>query len=305
MFLDPIFIARPGSCRPIASIRTGPAVHFYLATSFIFPRSLRLRLLLLCFVATHLPLLAYIGWSAATGRIAWGESVALTLATLIGMIVALVGIGALLSPIQTLAERLQSDDAPPRPGDLIGQLYAGFEKSATMTQARLAQLESAAHEDLLTGVPNRRGFLAQVDRLPPDRRKGCIALVDIDYFKRANDRLGHGEGDRILGSFAGRLSAQLRRIDIVGRWGGEEFVILFQDCIEDEASWSLARVASRLRADPIARVDGRAISFSAGIAHWAGDDLESALRRADEALYRAKEAGRDRICRAHQELHPA
>ncbi|HUD95735.1 GGDEF domain-containing protein [Sphingobium sp.] len=277
-------------------------MQFYLATSFIFPRSLRLRLFATCFVATHMPLIGYLAWGLSTGRIALAEFVLLTLATVVGTAIALLGIGAMLSPIQALAETLHRGEttsgALPEVGDVIQTLYAGFHRAANATQARINDLHNAAHEDLLTGVANRRGFLSQIDALPIDRRKGCVALIDIDYFKRVNDQLGHDEGDKVLGAFAARLSAQLRRMDIVARWGGEEFAIFFQDCIEDEVSWSLARVASRMRSDPIGLVSGRPISFSAGICRWKGDDLEDALRRADEALYEAKQAGRDRICRA-------
>nr|WP_256869344.1 GGDEF domain-containing protein [Sphingobium lactosutens] len=263
---------------------------------------MRLRLFALCFIATHMPLLGYLLWGLSTGRIALAEFVLLTLATVIGTAIALLGIGAMLSPIQTLAETLHKGEvAPgtlPEMGDVIQTLYAGVQRTASATQARIDDLHNAAHEDMLTGVANRRGFLTQINQLPIDRRKGCVALIDIDYFKRVNDQMGHDEGDRVLRAFAARLSAQLRRMDIVARWGGEEFAIFFQDCIEDEVSWSLARVASRMRSDPIGLVAGRPISFSAGICRWKGDELEDALRRADAALYEAKQAGRDRICRA-------
>ena len=277
-------------------------MQFYLATSFIFPRSLRLRLFTLCFVATHLPLLAYLGWGLASGRIQLTEFILLTTATVIGTGIALMGIGALLNPIHALAETLHRDEgqAPSLPdvGDVIHTLYAGVQRVASATRERLDDLHQAAHEDPLTGIANRRGFLAHMDGLPDDRRKGCVAIIDIDYFKRVNDLLGHEEGDRVLASFATRLSALVRRVDMVARWGGEEFAIFFQDCIEDEASWSLARIASRMRSEPIGHVHDRPISFSAGVCRWNGQDLEAVLRRADEALYDAKQSGRDRVCRA-------
>lgn len=276
-------------------------MHFYLATSFIFPRSLRLRLFTLCFIATHLPLLAYLGWGFASGRIALAEFVLLTLATVVGTGIALLGIGALLNPIHALAQTLHRDgEAPalPEVGDVIHTLYAGVQRAASVTRERIDDLHQAAHEDPLTGIANRRGFLAHIDALPDDRRRGCIAIIDIDYFKRVNDLLGHEEGDRVLASFATRLSALVRRVDMVARWGGEEFAIFFQDCIEDEASWSLARIASRMRSEPIGRVQDRPISFSAGVVRWTGGDLDAALRRADDALYEAKQSGRDRVCRA-------
>lgn len=278
-------------------------MQFYLATSFIFPRSLRMRLFTLCFVATHLPLLGYIGWGMATGRIALAESILLVLMTVGGTAIALAGIGALLNPIHALAETLHSADAAdaspslPEVGDVIQTLYAGVHRVAASTQAQLNDLHVAAHEDPLTGIANRRGFLAELDTMAAAARKGCIAIIDIDHFKTVNDRLGHDEGDRLLRAFAARLSAQVRRADIVARWGGEEFAIFFPDCIEEEASWALARIAERLRADPVGEVDGRAVTFSAGVCRWRGGPIDEPLRAADEALYDAKRSGRDQIRR--------
>lgn len=277
-------------------------MQFYLATSFIFPRSLRLRLFTLCFIATHMPLLGYLGWGLASGRIQMAEFALLTAATVIGTGIALLGIGALLNPIHALADTLHRNESEPAAlpdvGDVIHTLYAGVQRVAHATRERMDDLHQAAHEDPLTGIANRRGFLAHMDALPEDRRRGCIAIIDIDYFKRVNDLSGHEEGDRVLAAFATRLSALVRRVDVVARWGGEEFAIFFQDCIEDEASWSLSRIASRMRGEPIGTVNDRPISFSAGVCRWTGDDLESTLRRADDALYEAKQSGRDRVCRA-------
>ncbi|MBH1998698.1 MAG: GGDEF domain-containing protein [Sphingomonadaceae bacterium] len=285
-------------------------MHFYLATSFIFPRSLRLRLFTLCFVATHLPLLGYCVWGLSTGRIALAEFMAVMLATLIGTGMALWGIGALLNPIHALAHALhRKDEAPPTTlpevGDVIRTLYSGVQQAAATTRAQMDDLHVAAHADPLTGIANRRGFLARIDALPPTARRGCIAILDLDHFKQVNDQSGHDEGDRLLAAFASRLSAQLRRVDMVARWGGEEFVVFLPGCIEDEASWSLSRIASLMRSDPVGRLDGRAISFSAGVARWSGDNIDAALSAADKALYEAKRAGRDRICRAESRLQPA
>ena len=285
-------------------------MHFYLATSFIFPRSLRLRLFTLCFVSTHLPLLGYCVWSLSTGRIALAEFLAVMLATLIGTGMALWGIGALLNPIHALAHALhRKDEVPPTTlpdvGDVIRTLYSGVQQAAATTRAQMDDLHVAAHADPLTGIANRRGFLARIDALPPTARRGCIAILDLDHFKQVNDQSGHDEGDRLLAAFASRLSAQLRRVDMVARWGGEEFVVFLPGCIEDEASWSLSRIASLMRSDPVGRLDGRAISFSAGVARWSGDSLDAALSAADKTLYEAKRAGRDRICRAESRLQPA
>lgn len=276
-------------------------MQFYLLTSFLFPRSLRMRLFALCFIATHLPLLGYIGWGMATGRIAASEFILLTLATVGGTALALKGIGALLQPIHALADTLHRDAAQPpalpEVGDVIHTLYSGVHRAANATRSQIDGLLAAAHEDPLTGIANRRGFLAQLEALPPSRRSGCLAIVDIDHFKQVNDRLGHDAGDRLLVDFAARLSAQIRRVDLVARWGGEEFAIFFEDCIEDEACWSLARIAGRMRGRPVGKVDDHIVTFSAGVARWNGASIEDSLRQADEALYQAKQAGRDRVRR--------
>lgn len=277
-------------------------MNFYLATSFIFPRSLRLRLFALCFLSTHVPLLSYCIWGFATGRIGLAEFLVLILATVVGMTLALAGIGALLSPIHALAETLhRGEDAVPmlpEVGDVIHTLYAGVHRAATATQHQLAHLSVAAHEDPLTGIMNRRGFLDQLAALPEGQRRGCLALLDIDFFKSVNDQLGHDEGDRVLCAFAARLSGQLRRADLLARWGGEEFAIFFHNCLEDEADWALERIARSLHDEPIGRVLGRPITFSGGICRWLEGDLDEHLRRADAALYQAKQSGRDRVCRA-------
>ncbi len=275
-------------------------MRFYLATSLIFPRSLRLRLFTLCFVATHIPLLTYIGWGAATGRITLGEFVALTLATVVGTVLALFGIGALLNPIHALAATLHGDQdrSLPETGDVIQSLYAGVHRAAAATRIQMDALQLAANEDPLTGIANRRGFLSAIEALSPDAHRGTIAILDIDHFKQVNDLNGHDEGDRVLCAFAERLLGQIRRADIVARWGGEEFILFFAGSSEDEASWTLARIASLLREDPIGEIAGRSISFSAGLSRWNGSELDDALRLADQALYDAKLSGRDRICRA-------
>lgn len=277
-------------------------MNFYLATSFIFPRSLRMRLFFICFIATHLPLLTYCIWGLSTGRIALTEFLLLIGATLVGTVLALLGIGALLNPIHVLAETLNNTDgtAAPLPdvGDVIHTLYTGVQRAADATRTQITDLSMAAHEDPLTGLANRRGFLAQLENLPPHQRRGCLAIVDIDHFKRVNDLLGHEEGDTVLVSFAARLSALLRRADLVARWGGEEFAIFFRDCLEDQASWALERIADHMHHDPLGIVDGRPVTFSAGICSWNDGDLDTQLRHADAALYHAKQTGRDRICRA-------
>ncbi|WP_448662025.1 GGDEF domain-containing protein [Sphingomonas sp. CJ20] len=271
-------------------------MRFYLATSFIFPRSFRLRLFAICFVGTHVPLLTYILWGVATGRLVLADVLLLLLATVIGMGLALSGIGALLAPLQAAIEQGKAPLPLPPGKDVAGAVLDGVNPAGDAADRRARALELAAHEDVLTGALNRRGFLAEIERAEA-RSHGVIALLDLDYFKQVNDRLGHDTGDLVLRGFAGRLSAELRRRDVLARWGGEEFSVLFWDVTEREAATVLERVARSLREDPLATVDGRPVTFSAGLARFRQGWLEASLNLADEALYEAKHAGRDRIVR--------
>ena len=223
---------------------------FYLATSFIFPRSFRLRLFAICFTATHLPLVSFLIWGLATGRLALPELILLTGATAAGTLLALAGISGLLQPIHRVAQALSAIEkggtVEPFPvrRDVVGQLFASVDRAAQASRARISQLDIAAHEDMLTGIANRRGFLAHIERLTPQHRRGCLALIDLDHFKKLNDRYGHDVGDMVLRDFAARLAAGVRRTDYVARWGGEEFAIFFQDALETQAVDVLERLRS-------------------------------------------------------------
>lgn len=278
-------------------------MNFYLATSFIFPRSLRMRIFFLCFVATHVPLLAYTVWGVSTGQITASAFWLLLGATLLGTALALLGIGALLAPIQKLAEALEDggDDGLhdlPAAQDLIQKLFKGVHRATRSTDKAMRELDVAAHEDMLTGILNRRGFMKKLHSLSAAERRGCFAILDIDHFKQVNDDMGHDEGDRVLRALAVRLSEQTRRADIVARWGGEEFVVFFHGVIESEACWALERIAWRMQGDPIGRINGRPITFSGGVCRWVEGDLDGSLIHADEALYQAKRNGRDQVCTA-------
>ncbi|MDH2429731.1 GGDEF domain-containing protein [Sphaerisporangium sp. TRM90804] len=166
-----------------------------------------------------------------------------------------------------------------------------------------AQLTAAARTDAKTGLLNASAWQREADtEILRARRTGdtlALLIVDIDHFKRVNDTHGHLVGDQVLAGVATALRSQLRDYDIVGRFGGEEFVVLLPRADVTEAR----RVAERLRS----RVGRMAIpvdealitvTVSAGVAIMSvhGDDLIELLAAADLALYRAKELGRDRIC---------
>jgi diguanylate cyclase (GGDEF)-like protein len=170
-----------------------------------------------------------------------------------------------------------------------------------------AELKAQATQDELTGLANRRLFNTIAEKeLPRAKRQGelvSVLFMDLDHFKAINDTHGHAVGDAILKGFCRRASAELREYDILARYGGEEFVALIQDTNHSEAM----RIAERIRAScegrPFEVGAGRPplrVTVSIGVAILSEDDhsLEELLRRADQAMYQAKRAGRDRVCAA-------
>ena len=169
----------------------------------------------------------------------------------------------------------------------------------------LARIENANREitklsmtDRLTGLHNR----AKLDEVLADvtglarryRRVFSVLLLDIDYFKQVNDRYGHLIGDDVLVRMAAVLQGSVRDVDTIGRWGGEEFLIILPDTDVDGAR----RVAEKLR-EAVSRevfetVGQRTCSFGV-TAYCDGDTVTDLLHRADDALYQAKHAGRNRV----------
>lgn len=160
--------------------------------------------------------------------------------------------------------------------------------------------------DPLTGLGNRRFFDRQVeplfDALNNQDKKFSIMVFDIDHFKRVNDILGHDMGDQILKEFAIRIVTNMRAVDIVSRYGGEEFMIAMPETSEEEAVQAADRVRGFMAGTPI-YVEGQALSIttSCGVAEvLAGEQLRSVFRRADAALYQAKRSGRNCVVSASQ-----
>ena len=169
--------------------------------------------------------------------------------------------------------------------------------------------KTAAMIDPLTGISNRRAFLQEGEehfgRQVSDPRPTAVMLLDLDNFKSINDHCGHAVGDRVLEIFAKIASSCLRRIDLFGRLGGEEFGALLHDTTRDRALVVAEQIRSAFAA-ATREVDGRPIAGTVSIGIVvAGDtmlDLSALLAQADHALYRAKHAGRNRIEIASIEL---
>ncbi len=164
-------------------------------------------------------------------------------------------------------------------------------------RARADLYAEQAFTDPLTGVANRRRLDDQLNLLiARARRHGrpfSVVLADLDHFKGVNDAFGHDVGDRVLVDVVARLSTSVREVDVLGRWGGEEFLLLAPDTGLAEAR----RLAERCRTE-IARHDlpSGPVTVSLGVTTFApDDDPRTLMRRADLALYTAKHEGRDRV----------
>lgn len=183
---------------------------------------------------------------------------------------------------------------------LIAMLHATL--MALVVARLIQQLHWRARHDGLTGLLNRRAMQEAIDRqLARSRRAGdtfAVVMLDIDHFKSINDRHGHAAGDQALKHTAALLQTAVRDVDRVGRFGGEEFVVLLPGVDLNRAAQTAESLRARLAAGPLQR-DGESLALSAsfGVAEWDGPSEEPSrlLKRADQALYRAKRAGRNQV----------
>ena len=169
-------------------------------------------------------------------------------------------------------------------------------------QRQNKELENLANRDTLTGLPNRRGMLPHAKRAmlrhQQEQSPFCLLLIDIDSFKQINDTLGHDKGDRVLSESATVMSAVLRDQDVIARWGGEEFLVL----LSATSLVGAAILAEKLRARVESEVSERmshVVTATIGVAEFKeGESFEQIFRRADLAMYKGKQAGRNRVVSA-------
>lgn len=183
----------------------------------------------------------------------------------------------------------------------MGELRAKAKTRRIELEGALQRIQALAVTDELTGLANRRAI---GERLMHEwhvhQRNGLplsLALLDLDYFKSVNDQYGHSSGDRALSLFARAAQAPLRAQDALGRWGGEEFLLVLPNTPGPQAEVGLARLRAAVAAASFAdAAPGLQVTFSAGIVTVAPNEtVERALDRCDRALYRAKSQGRDRV----------
>ena len=186
---------------------------------------------------------------------------------------------------------------------VVEGVYASFEDiSQRVLLGR--ELQHQAHTDDLTGVHNRRSLLEHLGHEFERVRRHpalhcCLLALDLDHFKAVNDQWGHATGDAVLVHVARQMQKSVRTLDRVGRTGGEEFVVLLPDTNLQEAARLGERLRERMASTPLQQ-DGHSIvvTVSLGLSNISPLDASAdlALRRADAALYEAKEAGRNRLC---------
>ncbi len=190
--------------------------------------------------------------------------------------VATIAVGGLMLDVLAGRERRLSD---------------GFEALAQERAELMERLELVARTDELTGLANRRAWdeamVRELARAARDGSELCVALIDLDHFKRFNDEHGHQAGDRLLKSVAASWREILRAGDVLARYGGEEFAVALPGCSLEDGTSLVSRLREAIPHDE---------TCSAGVALWDGqEDGEGLLGRADAAMYAAKAAGRDRL----------
>ena len=205
----------------------------------------------------------------------------------------------------------QGDAKPQRLAD--GTIvWHGFITDVTERKRIEAELHEFATTDGLTGLANRRHFMARLETQHALLRRAgtavnathamhasaAVLMCDLDHFKSINDRFGHAVGDEALRHFAGILRTHLRAGDVAGRIGGEEFAVLLDGADLDGACTVARRIQDRIACEPLERgADTVTLTVSIGVTQMHADDpsAETALSRSDVALYRAKKGGRNRI----------
>jgi diguanylate cyclase len=168
-------------------------------------------------------------------------------------------------------------------------------------EVELEQVSELVREDQLTGALNRRGLDETVDREIKRATRGktalSVAMLDIDNFKQLNDTLGHQAGDQALIHLIQIVKETLRPSDSVGRYGGEEFIIIMPNTFRDDGVAVIQRLQRNLTKNLFMHNNERVlVTFSAGVAlHGANEDVEDVISRADKAMYKAKKSGKNRV----------
>lgn len=185
-------------------------------------------------------------------------------------------------------------------GVIITGLYllASYQNYLRQAEGKASVLERLAYTDTLTGIANRRQMELYIsNEILREQRYGrafSVILIDIDNFKTVNDSYGHDVGDRVLKNLAETVQSRTRASDHVGRWGGEEFVLIAPETDLNEACALAEHICAYVRDSVL--LENHPLTLSLGVASFQADDsVTSLIKRADEALYAAKQSGKNRV----------
>jgi diguanylate cyclase (GGDEF)-like protein/PAS domain S-box-containing protein len=190
-----------------------------------------------------------------------------------------------------------------RDGNIIGAIES-FSNNAGLMEARskLREMRHAAMTDALTGLGNRKHLEGRLRAVIAEYQSNAspagLLFMDVDNFKRVNDTYGHSTGDAVLRMIARTLRHALRSTDSVGRWGGEEFLVILAEVPDPEALWKIAEKARTLVEYSRLDVNGQGLTVTVSIGGsllLPADTPEQFVQRADELMYRSKQAGRNRV----------
>lgn len=179
---------------------------------------------------------------------------------------------------------------------MAGLLYilAAVKDRLVQMNLQVQEMHSLARTDPLTGLPNRLALSEHLEAQAHQIQGLYGVLLDLDHFKQINDRYGHAMGDEVLQEVGRRLRASLRKSDVLGRWGGEEFLIVMRGESQQDVLQALERLREDIAFWPFETVGAVSASFGVAEGH-VGDSVNSLLERADRALYQAKRLGRNRV----------
>ncbi|EXU74831.1 sensor domain-containing diguanylate cyclase [Erwinia mallotivora] len=231
---------------------------------------------------------------------------------LLTLIIAWILARLIALPLWQLARKASQMDAQGVSKDINGirswyyeasQIKRAMLAGIGLLQDKIGRLKFEVQTDPLTGLLNRRGLNAVLEYFLATRQPFAVLALDIDHFKRVNDTWGHDVGDQVIQSVALQLERSSRQTDVVSRNGGEEFIMILPGAERDIALSIAERVRKKIELEKLPSVGH--ISISIGVAFWSADEMpfERVFKLADDALYQAKNAGRNRVIVNH--LHNA
>lgn len=192
---------------------------------------------------------------------------------------------------------------------VLASLTFGFWQRLVGSESVQQRLRSLVETDYLTGVLSRRELMSRLDQEVERAQRFAsplaLMMIDLDHFKQVNDRFGHAQGDKVLVDVAQALQHELRKVDSIGRYGGEEFTVIVPNTESDDALNLAERLLQRVRELEIRTENGEHIQITISVGLVCNRDLsqvltaDSLLRGADQALYNAKHAGRNRVEQEH------